>query len=137
RTGFVQANFDISLRTLAGVDAMQQFLADVAHVALEGTHTTSLRPDSIRALTPLHARSFLESVVRRTFEEARFIVGNLQSLIAKPAEVTRVNRAASLAFVPGVALVIAALAVSVINFEHRRWDRGWAAAYPGSPSLRI
>jgi len=131
------AAVDLSTNPLDNTDTAQQFLAEVARVALEGASTASLRSEPIQARTPLHARSFLESLVRRTFEEAPFIVGNLQSLIAKPAEVTRVARAASLAFVPGVAVALAALVVASMNSEYARWDRGWTAAYPGQPSLRI
>jgi tRNA A-37 threonylcarbamoyl transferase component Bud32/uncharacterized RDD family membrane protein YckC len=131
------SNTALSAKPLDGVNTMQQFLAEVSRVALEGSNTTSTRSESIRALTPLHARSFLDNIVRRTFEEARVIVGNLQSLIAKPAEVTRVGRAASLAFAPIIAVAVAALIIASMNSEHARWDRGWAAAYPGQPSLRI
>ena len=133
----LSSHSDSSTKPLDNVEAMQQFLAEVARVALEGNETISPGLESIRALTPLHARSFLDSIVRRTFDEARFIVGNLQSLIAKPAEVTRVNRAASLVFAPGFALVLAALVIASMNSEYWRWDRGWEAAYPGQPSLRI
>ncbi len=135
--GFSATNTEPSQKSLDGVDSMQQFLGEVARVALEGSRTTSMHSESIRALTPLHARSFLDSIVRRTFEEARFIVGNLQSLIAKPAEVTRVGRAASVAFAPIIAVALAALIIASVNSENARWDRGWAAAYPGLPSLRI
>ncbi len=134
--GITAAPADLPAKPLDGVNVMQEFLAEVARVALEGSLTSSLRSASIRALTPIHARSFLDSIVRRTFEEAPFIVGNLQSLTTKPAEVKRASRATSLAFVPGIALAFAALVVASMHSEYWRWDRGWTAAYPGLPSLR-
>jgi hypothetical protein len=116
---------------------MQQFLAQVAGTALEGSDAASGGVESCRALVPLHARSFLEGLARRAFDEARFIVGNLQSLIAKPAEITRARRAASLAFVPAIAFLLAALLVAMLDFARIHWERAWGAAYPGQPSLRI
>jgi hypothetical protein len=115
-----------------GNEAIQQFLTEISRCALEGRGS-----DSVRTLVPLHARSFLENLARGGFDEARFIVGNLQSLIAKPAEITRARRAASMAFGLGIALGFAALIVAVVNFDRLRWDRGWSAVYPDQPSLRI
>ena len=116
------------------VDAMQTFLQEMSRKALEGNHSSC---ESARPLIPLHARSFLNSLARGSFAEARFIVGNLQSLIAKPAEITRGRRAASLAFGLGIALGFGGLVVAVMNFDRLRWDRAWAAAFPDQPSLRI
>lgn len=118
---------------LDGIGSMQEFLTSVSRVALHGGNASPARS---AALVPVHAQSFLASLARRTFEEARFIVGNLQSLIARPAEVTRVRRFASLAFVPAVALAITGLIVAMIAFDRIRWDRDWAKARPGEPSVR-
>jgi eukaryotic-like serine/threonine-protein kinase len=115
-----------------GNESIQQFLTEISRRALEGGGN-----NSVRTLVPLHARSFLENLARGSFDEARFIVGNLQSLIAKPAEITRAHRAASLAFGLGIALGFAGLIVAVFNFDRLRWDRGWVATFPGQPSLRI
>ena len=133
--GFSADNSHVPL--LDGTEMLQQFLATVARAALEGAGEPSNDPHWIRALVPMHARGFLTSLARRTFDEARYIVGNLQSMIAKPAEVTRARRGASLAFVPGIAIACAALLVAMIGFERIRWDRAWAIAYPGQPSVRV
>jgi uncharacterized RDD family membrane protein YckC/predicted Ser/Thr protein kinase len=118
---------------LADVGSMQKFLTLVSRAALNGSDAN---PGKTTALVPVHAQSFLVSLARRTFDEARFIVGNLQSLIARPAEVTRVRRFASLAFIPAVALAITGLIVATIAFDRIRWDRDWARSHPGKPSVR-
>jgi hypothetical protein len=123
------------IQPLEGAESVQQFLDDVSRAALEGRTVT--RGEYIRALVPVHARSFLASLSRRTFTESRFIVGNLQSLIARPAEVTRARRIGSLAFVPVIGFIMAAFVAAMLNFERIRWDRAWSTAFPGQPSLRV
>jgi tRNA A-37 threonylcarbamoyl transferase component Bud32/uncharacterized RDD family membrane protein YckC len=124
--------------SLDGLEGMQQFLDSVARLALQGTHGAAEKsPQAAGMVIPLHARNFLASLARGTFDHARFIVGNLQSLIAKPAEITHARRAASLAFVPAVALALSAILVATIMFDQIRWSRAWAGAFGGQPSLRI
>jgi hypothetical protein len=118
-------------------ESMQRFLADIARLALEGPAARggeSAKP--IAALVPLHAQSFLASLVRGTFEEARFIVGNLRSLCFRTTEISRPRRAASLAFVPLLVIVLGISLAGLVSFERIRWDRAWTAAYPALPSLR-
>jgi hypothetical protein len=89
------------------------------------------------ALVPLRVQSFLATLARRGFEQAEFIVGNLQSLISKPARVTPAWRAASLTLAPAVILLFSLLLAGMISFERIRWERQFAALYPGKPSVRI
>ena len=131
--GLVETTQAIHFGELRDVESLQQFLDSIAHLALEGQGDAA---KNIRALVPLHAKSFLASLANRTFDEARFIVGNLQSLIGRPAEMARTRRAASLLFVPAVTLIFAALIVAMIVFDRIRWDRAWAAAYPDRLSVR-
>ena len=49
---------------------------------------------------PIHARTALQSLADGSFERLSFLVGNLRSLLAKPARVDRQFRAASLLSVP-------------------------------------
>jgi hypothetical protein len=122
---------------LAPQDAMQRFLADIARRALEGSASRGVESATpIAALVPLHAQSFLASLVRGTFEEARFVVGNLRSLCSKATEISRPGRAASLAFVPLMVIVLGMTLAGLVSFERIRWDRAWTAAYPALPSLR-
>jgi predicted Ser/Thr protein kinase len=118
--------------TFDGIPAMQQFLNRVAQAALDE------RPGATFSATPvpLHARSFLASLARSAFEKSEFIIGNLHSLAAKPAQITRAWRAASLALVPTVMLGVGLLAAGMVSFERIRSERAWNAAYPDKPSLR-
>jgi eukaryotic-like serine/threonine-protein kinase len=113
---------------------VQEFLATVARMALNGS-AASEAPGA--SLIPLHARQFLTSLAQRSFDEARFIVGNLRSLTTKPAEVTRARRGASVMFVPAATIVLAAFFAAILTFERTRWDHVWKAHYPGEPSLRV
>lgn len=117
--------------------AVQAFLASVAAIALEGKVAATPKMNSIVALVPLHARAFLTSITAGTFDEVRYIVGNLRSLISKPAEITRTRRTAALLLVPAFALGMSVLLGALVTFERARWDRVWAAHYPGEPSLRV
>jgi hypothetical protein len=111
---------------------MQQFLDCVAQHALGAGRSGAARIP----LVPLHARSFLVSLANRTFENAEFIVGNLRSLVARPAKVSRATRAASVALAPILMLGLTILTAGVIRFDHIRSERAWKAAHPGQPALR-
>ena len=91
---------------------------------------------AFRARVPLHAQSFLTNLARGTFEKAEFIVGNLHSLISKPAQITRAWRASSLALAPAILMAFGFMLVAMIGFERIRWERTWSGLYPGKPSLR-
>jgi hypothetical protein len=120
-----------------GPESMQRFLADIARLGLEGLAARGVENTKpIAALVPAHAQSFLASLVRGTFKEARFIVGNLRSLCFRTTEISRPRRAASLAFVPLLVIVLGITLAGLVSFERIRWDRAWTAAYPGLPSLR-
>jgi hypothetical protein len=111
---------------------MQQFLDRVAQAALGDWPGATLKV----APVPLHARSFLASLTKGAFEKSDFIIGNLHSLVAKPAQVTRAWRAASLTLAPTFMLGLGILLAGMLSFERIRWERAWHAAYPGQPSLR-
>jgi hypothetical protein len=69
------------------------------------------------------------------FQEPEFMVGNLRSLIAKPARVSFAARGASLAAVPMALLACAILFNAHAHFSEARWQRRWNTLYPGKPSL--
>jgi eukaryotic-like serine/threonine-protein kinase len=116
---------------LDGVPAMQQFLDRVAQHALGGRPGANPQGSPV----PLHARSFLASLAKGTFEDPDFIIGNLRSLVAKPAQVSRATRAASLALIPILMLGLGILVAGMMGFERIRFERAWHAAYPGKPAL--
>jgi len=118
--------------TLGGVPAMQQFLDRVAQAALGERPGTTFKATP----APLHARSFLASLAKGAFEKSEFIIGNLHSLVAKPAQVTRAWRAASLTLAPAMMLGLGILIAGMVSFERIRSERAWNAAYPDKPSLR-
>jgi hypothetical protein len=86
---------------------------------------------------PLHAQQFLDTLRRRAFDNIEFIPGNLHSLLAKPTELTRPRRTASLALVPAISLTLAILLAALLSFERVRADRIWKMLYPDRPSLRL
>jgi eukaryotic-like serine/threonine-protein kinase len=116
---------------LEGVPGVQQFLDRVAQHALGGR--PGANPQA--APVPLHARSLLTSLAKGTFENPDFIIGNLRSLAARPAQVTRAPRAASLSLVPILMLGLGILVAGILRFERIRFERAWHAAYPGKPAL--
>jgi hypothetical protein len=90
--------FDVSTPTGA-----QQFLDAVAAHALD------------RRAVPLHAREFLEKLASGAFDRLSFIAGNLQSLLTRPAEVSRGRRAASIFSAPACWLVLAIFMVFITS----------------------
>jgi hypothetical protein len=84
---------------------------------------------------PSHARGFLKALSRRAFEKAEFIQGNLNSLVTKPAEVTRGRRAASLALFPALILFSGMLLGLMVSFDTIRTERAWANQFPNTPSF--
>ncbi len=116
---------------LDGLPAVQRFLDQVAQAALNQTPGSALTAEPV----PLHARSFLASLAKGAFEKSEFIIGNLHSLVAKPAQVTRAWRAASLTLAPALMLSVGMLIAGMLSFERVRWERAWNVAYPDKPSL--
>jgi uncharacterized RDD family membrane protein YckC len=86
------------------VPGLQKFLDAVAIYATD------------RRALPLHARDFLQRLANGVFDRATFIAGNLQSLIARPTEVTRRRRVASLILAPAICLIASsALGIGVFR----------------------
>jgi hypothetical protein len=81
----------------------QQFLDAVAAHALD------------RRAVPLHAREFLEKLAGGAFDRLSFIAGNLQSLLTRPAEVSRGRRAASIFSAPACWLVLAIFMIFITS----------------------
>ncbi len=95
------------------VAGAQRFLSAVADATLDRTRL------------PLQARDFLQKLAAATFDRASFLAGNLRSLLAKPAAISRRRRFASLALAPALALLIA-IPISVFLFlqmqrENAKW----------------
>jgi hypothetical protein len=87
--------------------AMQQFLAAVADTALDRTRQ------------PLHAYDFLQKLGKASFDRTTFVIGNLRSLLAKPAAVSRWRRFSSVAIGPAAALLLALPVMAVMIVEHQ------------------
>ena len=107
--------------------AIQQFLAEIAGLALANETTT----------LPRHAQSFLASLRQQSFEATQLIIGNLASLAGKVAHVSRQRRLASILFWPAVAAGLGLLMATMFTFEQKRWDARWAIDYRDLPSLRV
>jgi hypothetical protein len=102
----------------------QQFLLAVAEATLD------------RGRVPLHAREFLEKLRRSAFDRLSFIAGNLRSLLARPAEITRGRRLASAALVPALALVGIIPMVIFIQLAMKQKAAIWAQR-PGMEKLEL
>ena len=100
--------------SIAEPASAQHFLAAVADAALD------------RTALPLHARDFLTKLRAAAFDRVSFLLGNLQSLLAKPATASRERRFAALALLPGCALLLSLLIGfhMVVSFEQ------WTAKNP-------
>ena len=98
----------------------KHFLAAVADAALD------------RSRLPLHARDFLQKLASAAFDRASFLAGNLRSLLARPAAITRRRRLASLALAPALALLIAIPIAVFLLLQLHRENAKWVAR----PELR-
>lgn len=87
-----------------------------------------------RRALPLHAGDFLRKVGARQFANASEMVSHLESLLAKPAEVTRTRRLASIFFTPALWLVCGALASLALSYEQYQADQ-FGERYPEHESL--
>ncbi|HKQ40207.1 MAG TPA: hypothetical protein VJ063_19195, partial [Verrucomicrobiae bacterium] len=98
------------------------FLAQVADAALD----PSLPP-------PPDAKAFLGALKRKAFDRPEFVVGNLTTLVSKPAEITPRWRAMSVLMLPACFVLLGIFGAGMFNFERIRWDRTWKSLYPDRP----
>jgi hypothetical protein len=70
------------------------------------------------------------------FESPEILVGNLQSLLSKTAEVSRRRRAAVIALMASPALVIALSLGALLWFGYKRTTRTWPTQFAGSAEFR-
>jgi hypothetical protein len=123
---------------ILSVEGLQDFLLHVANRVLGAPAITGALPAGnppTNPSIPLHARAFLQTLARRGFEKAEYILGNLHSLIQKPAEVTRSRRAASLFVFPALIFITGLLLALMVSFESIRTERNWSNQFPGTPSF--
>jgi uncharacterized RDD family membrane protein YckC len=110
--------------------AMQQFFAGLAAHALGG------EARGVDVGIPLHARPFLQSLSEGRFESPEILVGNLQSILGKPAEISRRRRLATLGLAYSPAIILAVIVAATFWIGHKRVMRTWPANFPGSAELR-
>jgi hypothetical protein len=110
--------------------AMQKLLNAVAEHGLSRTTQTKPPPP------PLHAQPFLRSLAEGRFESLEFLIGNLQSLLGKMAEVSRRRRLAVIGTALGPALILALTLGAMFWFANQRTARTWPASFAGSEELR-
>ncbi len=94
--------------TCADPAGTQHFLSAVAGATLD------------RSALPVGARDFLNKLNAAAFDRVSFIRGNLQSLLAKPASVSRRRRFAALALAPGGALLVSLFMELMVTFSLRQ-----------------
>jgi uncharacterized RDD family membrane protein YckC len=108
----------------------QHFLHRVAEQAL-GRAKGGTQPP-----VPLHAQQFLTTLAHRRIETAQILLGYLQSLSGKVAEVSRARRLATLGLTLVPAGLLALAILTGIWFADRRVTRSWPAQYPDGADLR-
>ena len=108
----------------------QKFLNAVAEHGLART------PQTKTQLVPLYATPFLRSLAEGRFESPEFLVGNLQSLLGKKAEVSPRRRLAVIGVALGPALIIAMIATAILWFQNKRTTQNWPTQFEGSTELR-
>lgn len=84
---------------------------------------------------PLQERDLLQKLAAGRFDRLSFIAGNLQSLLARPAQISRYRRAASLLLTPALLAGFYLLAVGSLHYEERQADAYWQKRSPELPPL--
>jgi eukaryotic-like serine/threonine-protein kinase len=115
----------------AGFASAQRFLHAVAEHALR-----PLKPNGTPHPLPLHAQPFLRSLGEGRFESPEIMVGNLQSLLSKLAEVSRRRRLAVIGLAAAPALLLALAVGATLWFSNKRTNRDWPSHFPESAELR-
>jgi hypothetical protein len=87
------------------------------------------------SVIPLRAREFLKRLRDASFDRASFVAGNLQSLLNKPAEVSRRRRLASLFLAPGICLLICGTMETLILRAWNKSDPKFRTANPAHAQL--
>ena len=105
--------------------AEQRFLNSVAECGL-----AKMPP------APLYAVPFLRSLAEGRFESPEFLVGNLQSLLGKAAEVSPRRRLAVIGLALGPALIITLIGVVMLWLANNRTTRTWPTQFERSAELR-
>ena len=113
-----------------GFAAAQRFLDAVAQQAFGAANARAHPP------APLHAQPFLRSLAEGRFESAEILVGNLQSLLGKMAEVSRRRRLSVIGLTASPALLVALPVAAMLWFDFKRTSRTWPTEFPGSAELR-
>ena len=104
------------------INAAQSFLAQVADAVLDPASPP-----------PPEAKGFLGALKRHAFDRPEFVVGNLTTLVSKPAEITPRWRAMSILMLPACCALLGILAGGMFNFERIRWERAWKSLHPDRP----
>jgi hypothetical protein len=129
---------DAVIWPLDGPHAAQKFLDAMARRVLEPRHLPLPAPTAkgVRAPVPLHARGFLDSLPRASFDRMEYVLGNLRSLAGRDAVVSRVRRGLSIFLVPAAIVLLSGIILVASSLEYFRWQRAWRAEYGNLPSLR-
>jgi len=117
-------DFPSTTTTPLDVKVMQNFLAQFAEAALDPASPP-----------PPDAQAFIGALKRPAFDRPEFVLGNLSSLVSKPAAIAPAWRAMSLLFLPAFFALTGILMACWMNFDRIRWERAWKSAYPDRPSF--
>jgi hypothetical protein len=117
---------------ITSVNHCEDFAAEQTFLNAVAEHGLARAPQRV----PLYAMPFLRSLAEGRFESPEFLVGNLQSLLGKKAEVSPRRRFAVMGVALGTALIIALIASAILWFQNKRTTRNWPAQFEGGPELR-
>lgn len=113
--------------------ALQALLHNIATQAIErpGTKVKHLLPPP-----PVSAREFVGRLGGRVFESTEILLGNLESLIHRPAVVSARMRLSALIGPVAFAVLLGVLMGLTIHNIGKAWDEEWGRTFPGKANLR-
>ncbi|HEX5220504.1 MAG TPA: protein kinase [Verrucomicrobiae bacterium] len=117
-------------------DRVADFAAEPKFLNAVAEHGLARRPQTKTQPGPLYATPFLRSLAEGRFESPEFLLGNLQSLLGKKAEVSPRRRLAVIGLALGPALLIALLAGAAFWFGNKRIAGAWPNQFEGGVELR-
>lgn len=101
----------------------QKFLHAVTHHALNPV------------TAPLHALDFIQKLAAGSFDRLSFVAGNIESLLARPAAISRKRRAASLLLVPFFLMFSFSMTMLAFRLEEGHADAQWRTRHSDLPPL--
>lgn len=122
-----------ALPAATDLPSLQSLLAHVADVSLKGSEDKGRLAEGPRTVS---GQSFVERMQAGAFDSLELLLGNLRSLIHRPAATSSRLRISAVLVAAVPALVFGGMMYVTMSKSMRAWDEAWARQFPGQPSLR-